>query len=356
MPIDDPDSLRKHIELAIQVELSTIPPYLYAMYSIADPESEAALLIRSIVAEEMLHAALATNLLLAVGGKPRFDGTYYMPVYPMNLPHHKPPLTLDLAPCSLDLVENLFMRIEKPGVSGAPAEPDEYETLGQFYHALEQGLIEVSSQFDLFADVNADAQMSEHAFYRPVAMDADDSGGLMLIDGLVSAIEAIEIIVHQGEGLSHERWADPAHQELTHYHKLVLIRNGVSPLGAVHPVSVNPKAAGYPEDVRLVADLFNALYRAVYRAMGRIFAGGDDQPQAVGVLYLLMGDMLSQLGRFLVGQSLGNGLRAAPTFEIYEFGDDALEEIEVMAHRSALTFAELSPVYESIHGLRLILQ
>lgn len=56
MPIDTVDDLREHLLVAIEVELSTIPPYLYAMYSIEDQSSEAALLIRSVVVEEMLHA------------------------------------------------------------------------------------------------------------------------------------------------------------------------------------------------------------------------------------------------------------------------------------------------------------
>ena len=46
--------LREHLQMAIGVELSTVPPYLYAMYSIVDQTSDAALLIRSVVAEEML--------------------------------------------------------------------------------------------------------------------------------------------------------------------------------------------------------------------------------------------------------------------------------------------------------------
>lgn len=356
MPIDSPQSLRDHIELAIQVELSTIPPYLYAMYSIEDHKSEASLLIRSIVAEEMLHGALATNLLLAVGGTPRFDGTAYMPSYPMDLPHHRPPLTLDLAPCTLDLVENLFMRIEQPEGADAPAEPDEFETLGQFYHALEIGLEDLSERFDLFSDVSEAAQMSNHAFYEPVAMDAEDSGGLMLVNDLDSAIEAIEIIVHQGEGLTHERWADPAHQELTHYHKLVQIRDGVSPLGSVLALPTNPTTAGFPTDLKLVADLFNALYRGVYLAMNRIFSGEADQSRLVGVLYLLMGDLLAQVGRFLVDQTLADGSRAAPTFEIYEFGPAGpIEEIADLAQRAASRFGQLGPVYEAVHGISLIL-
>ena len=55
-------------------------------------------------------------------------------------------------------------------------------------------------------------QMADPLFYGPVKFDAADSGGLQGIKDLESATAAIEIVIHQGEGLSDERWADPAHQ------------------------------------------------------------------------------------------------------------------------------------------------
>ena len=67
--------LRTHLQWAVQVELTTIPTYLYAMYSIKDQASESANVFRSVVVEEMLHVALASNLLVAVGGQPKFSRT-----------------------------------------------------------------------------------------------------------------------------------------------------------------------------------------------------------------------------------------------------------------------------------------
>lgn len=356
MPIDNLRDLQDHVELAIQVELSTIPPYLFAMYSIEDETSEAALLIRSIVVEEMLHAALATNLLLAVGGSPDFASLKYMPTYPMSLPHHRPPLRLDLAPCSLELVEDLFMVIERPEVRDAPPEADTFETLGQFYHAIELGLEGLSEKVDVFSSPQRQAQISNPEFYRPVAMDAEDSGGLTLVDDLDSAKDAIGVIVHQGEGLSEEKWADPAHQELTHYHKLLRLQTGETPLGKVTQLKRNPSVAEFPDDLHLPANLFNALYRSAYLAMARIFKGDEYQSRAVGVLYLVMADLLSQVGRFLTRQPLGDGEYAAPTFERYEFGEsDPLADLLQLAENTASVFPELAPAYEAIHGLSLIL-
>lgn len=356
MPIRSPQELIDHVETAIQIELSTVPPYLYAMLSMEDHESEPALLLRSIVVEEMLHAALTTNLLLALGGEPDFRGTGYIPTYPGLLPHHDPPLRLDLAPISPQSLVDVFMRIEQPETRGAIAEPDNYETLGQFYHAIEESLESLSQTQNLFSAPQLDRQLSDERYYRPVAYDADDSGGLMEINNLETAIDAIEVIVHQGEGLSEDRWADPEHRELTHYHKLLQIAGGASPLGSVRPVPTNPRSDEYPDLLRPVSELFNALYRGLFLVMSRIFEGGADQGRAVGVMYVLMADLSGRLGRFLVEQKLPDGGVAGPTFEVYEFeSDDRVEEILNLAERCASTYPELSPVYETLRGLSFII-
>jgi hypothetical protein len=332
--------------LAIQVELSTVPPYLYALHSIADQSSEAALLIRSIVVEEMLHAALATNLLLAVGGEPQFDSTDWIPTYPGLLPHHTPPLMVGLEPAGPDVIRDVFMRIEQPEVHGAPPEPDTFETLGQFYHALELALAELNDRHpDLFADPQLARQMGDAGYYSPVEYDAEDSGGLIPVTDLASADEAIEIIVHQGEGLSTERWADPLHQELTHYYKLLEIAEGESPLGDVLPVPANPRVDDYPPEVRKVADLFNATYRYTFIVMHEIFSGTDTQGALVGRLYRLMSDVLAPLANHLVTMPIDGGV-AAPTFEVWEFGPDPAAELRAMAATVTGSHADLEGLSE----------
>jgi hypothetical protein len=334
MTLDSPEDLRSHIALAIEVELSTIPLYLYAHYSLEDPSSEAALLIRSVAAEEMLHVALATNLLLAVGGNPDFGNPAVVPRYPSLMKHHKPDLRLDLAPCSLDLVRDVFMVIERPEVHDAPPEPDHYETLGQFYHALELAIVDLAERNDLFADPQRRRQMADQSFYAPVEYDAEDSGGLMLIEDAASARDAIEIIVHQGEGLSEERWADPAHHELTHYHKYKLIADGAVPLPRVFPAPTNPRTADYPERLQPVSDLFNALYRSMYLTMDELFSDRSDQAAMVGRLYQTMSSLMAPVARYLLEQRVDEATAAAPTFEVFEFTtDDPSAQLRTMAAR-----------------------
>lgn len=97
-----------------------------------------------------------------------------------------------------------------------------------------------------------------------MAGDAEDGGGLVLVEDVASALEAIEIIVHQGEGLGGVRWADPAHQELTHYFKFLQIAEGVVTLGPVRPVITDPRRGRLPGELEPVAALFDALYRYLF--------------------------------------------------------------------------------------------
>jgi hypothetical protein len=352
MPITTPEALREHLELAIGVELSTVPPYLYAMYSIEDQSSEAALLIRSVVAEEMLHAVLAANLLLAVGGNPDFSSADLMPRYPSDLPHHRPKLTLNIKPCSQQQIEELFLVIEQPETHAAPSEDDIYTSLGQFYHAIEKGLAHVADSHDIFANPQTDRQMSDPSFYSPVEYDAEDSGGLLMINDIASANEAIHIIVHQGEGVSDEKWADPLHQELTHYHKFLQIADGTAPIGKVVPALVNPTTDEFPPVAHDVSELFNAAYRYVYMTMDEIFQAGADRGALVGRLYALMSTVLSPLAHHLMTLPVGEGFVAGPTFEVYDFGDsDPWNHLTALAAKVAEEIPSLHPVAEAVAGL-----
>lgn len=341
--------LREHLALALRVELATVPPYLYAAWSIEDQGSDAALLIKSIVVEEMLHAALVTNMLLAVGGEPDLADPTVPPHFPMLLPHHRPDLVLSLAPASHELIEDVFMVLEKPKAVGAPAEDDEYESLGQFYEAIEEA-IDALDDGTLFADYQPERQVGDEHYYRAVEDDADDSGGLVLVHDAASADEAIEIIVHQGEGLQDDRWADPAHQELTHYAKLVEIADGTSPIGAVRPMLVNPRTTDLPESIRPVSDLFNGLYRTLFLTMAEAFSGSGDQRKLVGRLYGLM-SLLASVGRYLSEVPIGDGLVAGPTFEVVDLGPDPALALVELAAAVAPDHPGLEPQLERVARL-----
>ena len=62
MAITTVESLRRHLQWAIELEHATLPPYLCALYSIKDGHNEeAAAVVHSVFMEEMLHLTLAAR-------------------------------------------------------------------------------------------------------------------------------------------------------------------------------------------------------------------------------------------------------------------------------------------------------
>jgi hypothetical protein len=329
--------------------MSTIPPYLYAAYSIKDQESEACRLIVSVVVEEMLHLALTTNLLLALGGEPDF-GEGLVPGYPGLLAHHQPDLRLELQRCTPEVVRNTFMAIERPETHGAGPQADAYETLGQFYLALEEALHRLSAATDLFTDHQPDRQLSDPSLYGPVVFDAAGSGGLLLIHDLDTARRALEIIIDQGEGLGEDKWADPEHQELTHYFKFAQLAEGEIPIGETWPVMNTPHAVDLAPAIRPVADLFNAVYRLLFITMKEMFAAGSDQGGAAGRLYRLMSKCLAPIARHLVTLPIDGEHTAGPTFEFYRFRGDPSAEALSLAGTVIEADPVLAPVAEALRS------
>ena len=75
--------LQESLQVAVELELSTIPPYLCGYWSCQDSSSTAAQIILSVVLQEMLHMGLAANrfgeiyngaLLVQVSGNWQYAG------------------------------------------------------------------------------------------------------------------------------------------------------------------------------------------------------------------------------------------------------------------------------------------
>jgi len=110
------ENLRRDLQTAIEVEHSTIPPYLTALASIKNSfNREIHKVIRSIVIEEMMHLTLVANILNAVGGKPLLYSKDFLPHYPTRMPGGlQPNLIIPIEKLSLGLIRNIFMKIEQP--------------------------------------------------------------------------------------------------------------------------------------------------------------------------------------------------------------------------------------------------
>ena len=141
----------------------------------------------------------------------------------------------------------------------APAQPDEYQTLGQFYKAVEQGelikpyvfssdstnvvgLSFLDKSGSLFNPATASAQFGPgpDAVFTP---EVPDAGGLVSVINLPSALLALTIIVHQGEG-NPGPFDDPSKREKDHYDIFVDLQARPQTWD-VFPVMTDPTTAAY---------------------------------------------------------------------------------------------------------------
>ncbi|MFI6678696.1 ferritin-like domain-containing protein [Kribbella sp. NPDC050470] len=327
------ESLREHLQWAVELEHATLPPYLCALYSL-DPQRnpEAVQVVGSVFSEEMLHLALAANILNAVGGRPHLDKPEMLPPHPRRMPHGDRSLQLSLAPFGPEALE-MFLRIERPAPPGGPAEGDNYETIGQFYDAIERALIELCDELGEDAVFCGDpARQVGKAHFR------HSGGRLIVVDSLKSALEALEEIVEQGEGTARgEVWdgdADmfhPDRDEVAHYYRFQELKLGRryqrgdtpesgptgEPIGfdvnGVRPMRPNPRLTDHPEGhpIRVAQEEFNHTYCAVLHLLEQTFNGSPRMLSvATGTMYALKAQ-----AEALMQMSDDDGFVAGPTFD-----------------------------------------
>jgi hypothetical protein len=193
-PLETDDDLRAALQNAIRLEHATIPPYLTARATLkgTSPSVEyARKWIKRIVVEEMLHMTLACNILNAIGGHPVIADQNEVPKYPGKLPMGVAGgLVVHLRRYSKALVEDTFMKIEepedpldipiKPQVPGLAQAP---MTIGQFYGRIRE---RIDGHPELFT---GDPGLQVSVFRETIRVTDVDT-----------ALQAIDIIVQQGEG------------------------------------------------------------------------------------------------------------------------------------------------------------
>jgi hypothetical protein len=197
------------LQSALQLEFSTIPPYLSAAFSLTSNEKIYQLILRAAV-EEMLHMTVVANLMNAIGISPNIAAA--APEYPLELSVLEPPLRLDLQSFSFDLVDKLFMRIETPEdpvTFPAVLGMDRPDTIGEFYAGIIT-IIESETIPDLFVNAVRDAYKQRVVVpnFRPIAyLNNQDIHRYPLKDGIDfkitdkgSAARHLSWIVDQGEG------------------------------------------------------------------------------------------------------------------------------------------------------------
>lgn len=328
------NDLRRHLQWAIELEHATIPPYMCALYSLdKDRNPEAAQVVGTVLAEEMLHLALAANLLNAVGGEPRLDSPELLPPYPHPLPHGDRSIEIGLLPFGPQALD-LFLRIEQPAAADGLPQADGYQTIGQFYAAIEAGLRALCDELGETAVFCGapDRQIGEMHLHG-------GGGNVIPVHDLKTALAALAEIVEQGEGAARTAVWDgdadivhPEREEVAHFYRFQELRLGrryqagdtpqsgptgepiAVDLDGVLPMRPNPRITDHPEGsaVRVAQEEFNQTYSLLLYLLEQAFNGSPgDMKEAVRAMFQLRAQAAA-----LMNMSTGDGLTTAgPTFE-----------------------------------------
>lgn len=353
--IKDLPQLRACLLTALQLELSTIPPYLCALYTIKDGSSQqAAALVRSVAVEEMLHMVLVANILNAITdpktikeGELLFDVKNIIPNYPTPLPGNivpkmppgKPAFTVNLRKFSREAIDG-FCTIERPSdPDESLTNPTAFDGIGQFYQAIRWGLKHMNEKAIREGNKNGiftgdpKRQVTPEHYYG--------SGGKILkVENYEDAESAIEEIVGQGEGIDGTIAANEVMFgegiEYAHYFKFQEIACGRMysandtnfqmpvksiPTGkhfdvswsSVFNMKENPKMKDYENNPPLLekAKGFNRTYVQLLNNINRAVSGNPELLiEGITVMYDLKYKALE-----LLNIPLGNGECAGPTFE-----------------------------------------
>ncbi len=311
--------------------------------------------IVDVTKQEMLHLALATNLLTAIGAAPHL----HRPNFPILSRWYPPGVQIALVPFGERALRH-FIYLERPeGMDLDDAEgfaavgqaqpltdgdslmavPEDYQTVGHLYRGIEQGLerlVDRRGEGGVFIGP-PEAQATTEVF---------EWAELTAVTDLGSARAAIELIVEQGEGARGD-WRN------AHFGKFVALLDDYLATRAADPGfeparPVEPAYVRRPPDVEAetmlitdpltaeVADLFNAVYETTLQALSRYFVHSGESAEQVTTLATvakhLMNWVMRPLGSVLTTLPVGPerpGVLAGPAFEIVQ------PSFYVLPHRQA---------------------
>jgi ferritin-like protein len=223
---------------ASEIEHTLMCSYLYAAFSlkragepgVSEAQGEALerwrKAIISVAIQEMGHLMIVANLTVAVGGRPHFT----RPNFPVSPGYFPSGVAVRLTPFNNETLEH-FIFLERPqgleqkdseafeqhdysreqAEKGLMPSAQDYATIGHLYEAIRANLIALDRQLGSSTLFLGDegAQISAEII---------DLAGVERILDLRSAMDAIDVVIEQGEGSSSDR-------EDSHYRSFLAIRD-----------------------------------------------------------------------------------------------------------------------------------
>lgn len=287
------------VQTAIDLEFSTLPPYLYAKFSIPDGKNvEAAARLNAIVGQEMIHMCLACNIMNALGGTVAINP----PSYPGHLPGdvggqlevHLYPFSQNAMQQGMDIETPVdpvvFRQLESLADSGGAV------TIGEYYMRLDKAL----SLLPTSAWTANRNQVWDNQFFQ---------GQIFPINNYADAHQAILDIVSEGEGAPTAGSPLDFENELAHYYRFEeMYRNQVlvkadNPEGygwtgslnidwnAIYPAIPDPEEHDFSKDPKAAQDAqaaCNAAFTSMVNELTTAFNGNTGRlGNAVGAMFQL---------------------------------------------------------------------
>ncbi|MGZ3533295.1 MAG: CDGSH iron-sulfur domain-containing protein [Vulcanimicrobiaceae bacterium] len=363
-PVTTREELIYLLSRACELEHNLACVYLFACHSLKGDVSEGGLTpeqaqmvrgwkrqLASVSIEEMLHLAQVCNMLTAIGGAPHFRRSNF------PLPHttfsfgielslepfshataqrlvcYEMPEAGVLEPDRQSVYDELFAqvakRIDRPELLGAQCDVEpfdiDFKTVGEFYHKIGTGFQCIPEDVLFIGPPQAQAN----------ARYVDLKGGLIAIVDCASALQAIEMIVRQGEAPTSDH--PDAHfcvfdrVRIEYEAAIEQARQTDVPFEPVRPVVSNPMTRYYEDTsggalitdelTHEVAELYNVAYDTMLLMLLRFFAHteeNDDELKTLSRATLrIMASALRPLGEALTKMPMGvdlPGKTAGPGF------------------------------------------
>jgi photosystem II stability/assembly factor-like uncharacterized protein len=324
------DAVLQALQTALELEHSTIPLYLYSLYSLQDSQAAIIEILQRVVVEEMLHMTLVCNLINSLGGNPVIYSPSFVPQYKgHSLPGGvETNLRVHLRPFSLKQLDD-FLTIESPEITRnfpvralASYDIASQLTIGGFYREIRAALQQLGD--DAF-DATGTNQLTSGISNIVKVIDVN------------SALKAIDIIVDQGEG-SDQTPLEMGTEDPSHFYafmsvkigKTLKAKAGVDPhapiedqfeytdpqipfdQSSVYPIPEDPSAVLYTGDEKAACDEFNIAYTDLLRQLDRVFNG---HPGEIRTAVTQMRSVLRPLATKLVSGVRVPGKNIGPSFE-----------------------------------------
>ncbi|MBW4618101.1 MAG: ferritin-like protein [Cyanosarcina radialis HA8281-LM2] len=343
---------------AAELEHSLACQYLFTAFSLKESTDEGVSqaqltkinrwrrTINGIAVEEMLHLALASNLLTSIGGAPYFRRANF----PQAKTYTSLKLQFKLAPFS-ETTLNRYICFELPNNFDTEEQKDNWiqfcqqirdEELLRIMALLPQPLVPRKIEYNTIGELyglirQGFETIGQKLFIGPPEAQATGIFRQMIqVKDLESAVKAIELIVVQGEG-------SPAQRDDSHFAKFTKIREEYlaelqsdpnfqparpvieNPLLSLQQDNTTPGANIITDSLsRDAIEIFVALYEVMLQILLRFFAHTEENEEQMYVLKSafinLMPFGVSPLAKAITQLPAGEGfpgINAGPSFEVY---------------------------------------